>query len=95
MHVCGLNFLIDWLIVKDLRKSEKLFQMKINVPKVVRFSRTRFSYVLGIRVSEKYGGSNLAFLDSSIIYEALSTGCTSTAAFLTIHKYVLCWLYLR
>jgi len=42
----------------------------------------------GIRVSEEYGGSNLSCLDASIIYEALSTGCTSTTAFLTIHNMV-------
>ena len=43
----------------------------------------------GIRTSEEYGGSNLTCLDASIIYEALSTGCTSTTAFLTIHKYTI------
>jgi len=42
----------------------------------------------GIRVSEKYGGSNLECLHASIIYEALSTGCTSTTAFLSIHNMV-------
>jgi len=42
----------------------------------------------GIRTGEEYGGSNLTCLDASIIYEALSTGCTSTTAFLTIHNMV-------
>lgn len=42
----------------------------------------------GIRINEKFGGSNLSCLDASIIYEALSTGCTSTTAFLTIHNMV-------
>lgn len=46
-----------------------------------------FFLLKGIRTSEEYGGSNLTCLDASIIYEALSTGCTSTTAFLTIHKY--------
>jgi len=42
----------------------------------------------GIRVSEEYGGSELTCLDASIIYEALSAGCTGTTAFLTIHNMV-------
>uniref|UniRef100_T2M3M2 Isobutyryl-CoA dehydrogenase, mitochondrial n=1 Tax=Hydra vulgaris TaxID=6087 RepID=T2M3M2_HYDVU len=42
----------------------------------------------GIRVSDKYGGSNLSCLAASVIYEALSTGCTSTTAFLSIHNMV-------
>ncbi|XP_057313865.1 isobutyryl-CoA dehydrogenase, mitochondrial-like isoform X2 [Hydractinia symbiolongicarpus] len=42
----------------------------------------------GIRVSEKYGGSHLGCFDASIIYEALSTGCTSTTAYLSIHNMV-------
>ncbi|XP_066924785.1 isobutyryl-CoA dehydrogenase, mitochondrial-like isoform X2 [Clytia hemisphaerica] len=46
------------------------------------------NFISGIRVSEEYGGSNLSCLDASIIYEALSTGCTSTTAFLTIHNMV-------
>ena len=43
--------------------------------------------ITGINVSEDYGGTDLGRLDSSIIFEALSTGCTSTTAYLTIHKY--------
>ena len=33
-----------------------------------------------------YGGTGLSRLDSSIIFEALSHGCVSTTAYLTIHK---------
>jgi alkylation response protein AidB-like acyl-CoA dehydrogenase len=40
----------------------------------------------GIYVSEDVGGSGLSRLDASIIFEALSGGCTSTAAFMTIHN---------
>ena len=41
----------------------------------------------GIYVTdEKKGGSNMSRLEASIIFEALSTGCTSTAAFLSIHN---------
>lgn len=40
----------------------------------------------GIYVREDVGGSELGRLESTIIFEALSAGCTSTAAFLSIHN---------
>ena len=40
----------------------------------------------GIYVSEDVGGSGLSRLDAALIFEALSEGCTSTAAFLSIHN---------
>ncbi len=40
----------------------------------------------GIYVNPDLGGSGLSRLDSSLIFEALSHGCTSTAAFLSIHN---------
>lgn len=45
----------------------------------------------GIFVSEKYGGSELTRLDGSLIFEELSSGCTSTTAYLTIHN-MCCWM---
>jgi alkylation response protein AidB-like acyl-CoA dehydrogenase len=42
----------------------------------------------GIYVREDVGGSELGRLESTIIFEALSAGCTSTAAFLSIHNMV-------
>ena len=33
-----------------------------------------------------YGGTGLSRLDASIIFEALSHGCVSTTAYITIHK---------
>ncbi|GBN47347.1 Isobutyryl-CoA dehydrogenase, mitochondrial [Araneus ventricosus] len=36
--------------------------------------------------SEKYGGSGMTRLDASIIFEALSRGCVSTTAYITIHN---------
>jgi len=38
-----------------------------------------------------YGGTGLTRLDASIIFEALSHGCVSTTAYLTIHNMV-CWM---
>lgn len=43
----------------------------------------------GIYVQPDVGGSGLSRLDTSIIFEALSTGCVSTTAYISIHKYDL------
>ena len=42
----------------------------------------------GIYVREDVGGSALDRLDASIIFEELAQGCTSTAAYLSIHNMV-------
>lgn len=43
----------------------------------------------GIYVQPDVGGSGLSRLDTSVIFEALSTGCVSTTAYISIHKYEL------
>ncbi|MGQ7792763.1 acyl-CoA dehydrogenase family protein [Faunimonas sp. B44] len=40
----------------------------------------------GIYVREDVGGSGLTRLDAAIIFEALAQGCTSTAAYISIHN---------
>ncbi|MBX3520466.1 MAG: acyl-CoA dehydrogenase family protein [Xanthobacteraceae bacterium] len=40
----------------------------------------------GIYVKEDVGGSALSRLDAAIIFEALAQGCTSTAAYISIHN---------
>jgi len=40
----------------------------------------------GIYVREEVGGSGLSRLDAALIFEELSRGCVSTAAFLSIHN---------
>ncbi len=40
----------------------------------------------GIYTRDDVGGSGLGRLDAALIFEALSAGCTSTAAFLSIHN---------
>lgn len=40
----------------------------------------------GIYVREDVGGSALTRLDAALIFEALSQGCTSTAAYISIHN---------
>ncbi|MEP3277366.1 MAG: acyl-CoA dehydrogenase family protein [Stappiaceae bacterium] len=42
----------------------------------------------GIYVREDVGGSSLKRLDAAMIFEELSKGCTSTAAYLSIHNMV-------
>ena len=45
----------------------------------------------GIYTREDVGGSGLGRLDAALIFEALSRGCTSTAAYLSIHN-MCCWM---
>ncbi|AWB25484.1 acyl-CoA dehydrogenase [Methylobacterium currus] len=40
----------------------------------------------GIYISEDHGGSGLTRLDAALIFEALSLGCPTVAAFLSIHN---------
>ncbi len=42
--------------------------------------------LLGIYTRDDVGGSGLGRLDAALIFEALSSGCTSTAAFISIHN---------
>jgi len=42
----------------------------------------------GIYVGEEHGGSGLTRLDAAIIFEELSAGCPSTAAYISIHNMV-------
>lgn len=42
----------------------------------------------GIYVSEENGGCGLGRLESSLIFEALSTGCVPSAAYISIHNMV-------
>jgi alkylation response protein AidB-like acyl-CoA dehydrogenase len=42
----------------------------------------------GIYIGEAHGGAGLSRLDAAIIFEELAAGCTSTAAYLSIHNMV-------
>lgn len=46
----------------------------------------------GIYVREDVGGSGLSRLDATLIFEGLSTGCPSTAAYISIHNMVA-WMF--
>lgn len=39
-----------------------------------------------IYCKEQFGGTGLGRLDAAIIFEALSQGCVTTTAYLSIHK---------
>ena len=39
-----------------------------------------------IYCKEDFGGTGLSRLDASVIFEAMSRGCVSTTAFISIHK---------
>ena len=41
----------------------------------------------GLYCEEKYGGTGLSRLATSVVFEALSTGCVTTTAYISIHKY--------
>ncbi len=45
----------------------------------------------GIYTRDDVGGSDLGRLDAALIFEALSEGCTSTAAYISIHN-MCCWM---
>ncbi|MEL7486925.1 MAG: isobutyryl-CoA dehydrogenase [Pseudomonadota bacterium] len=45
----------------------------------------------GIYTRDDVGGSGLGRLDAAMIFEALSEGCTSTAAYISIHN-MCCWM---
>ncbi|MEP0520598.1 MAG: isobutyryl-CoA dehydrogenase [Hyphomicrobiales bacterium] len=66
-------------------------------PKAIEWDQTRHFPVdvirktaelgmAGIYVREEYGGSGLSRLDATLIFEALSHGCPTVAAFLSIHN---------
>ncbi len=42
----------------------------------------------GVYVDERFGGSGLSRFDSALVFEALATGCPSTAAYVSIHNMV-------
>lgn len=42
----------------------------------------------GIYIDEKYGGSGLGRVEAALLFEALSEGCVSSAAYLSIHNMV-------
>jgi hypothetical protein len=70
-------------------KEMKPFADKWNEEKIFPEDTLRKAAALGfggVFVKDDMGGSALGRVDGSIIFEALAGGCTSTAAYLTIHN---------
>lgn len=72
---------------KELTPNAAEWDQKKHFPKdvITRAAALGFG---GIYVRSDVGGSGLKRLDGAIIFEELAAGCTSTAAYLTIHNMV-------
>ena len=60
-------------------------QCRFPVPALREAAKLGFA---GIYVREDYGGAGLSRLDAAIVFEELAAGCTSTAAYISIHNMV-------
>ena len=86
----------DQLAIRDLAKSfadERFAPNAIQWDEAKHFpvDELREAAALGmgaIYVREESGGSGMSRLDAALIFEALATGCPSTAAYLSIHNMV-------
>jgi hypothetical protein len=86
----------DQLAIRDMAKK---FADERFAPNAVHWDETKHFPVDELReaaalgmgavyVREESGGSGMSRLDAALIFEALSTGCPSTAAYLSIHNMV-------
>ena len=64
---------------------ETFFSSKEFFPKETLRKAAQLGFA-AIYCRDEYGGTGSTRLDASVIFEALSQGCTSTAAYLSIHK---------
>ncbi|MEC8247601.1 MAG: acyl-CoA dehydrogenase family protein, partial [Pseudomonadota bacterium] len=78
------NMALDFAMAEMAPHAMKWDAEKIFPTDVLReLARLGFA---GVYVGEEYGGSGLSRLEAALVFEALSAGCTSTAAYLTIHN---------
>ena len=78
------NMALDFAMAEMAPHAMKWDEEKIFPTEVLReLAQLGFS---GVYVGEEYGGSGLSRLEAALVFEALSAGCTSTAAYLTIHN---------
>jgi alkylation response protein AidB-like acyl-CoA dehydrogenase len=84
----------DQTAIRDMARD---FALEKIAPSAVEWDRTKHFPVDvlreaaslgmgGIYVQEAFGGSNLTRLDAALIFEALSLGCPTVAAYLSIHN---------
>ena len=78
------NMALDFAMAEMAPHAMKWDEEKIFPTEVLReLAQLGFA---GVYVGEEYGGSGLSRLEAALVFEALSAGCTSTAAYLTIHN---------
>ena len=78
------NMALDFAMAEMAPHAMRWDEEKIFPTDVLReLARLGFA---GVYVGEEYGGSGLSRLEAALVFEALSAGCTSTAAYLTIHN---------
>jgi alkylation response protein AidB-like acyl-CoA dehydrogenase len=86
----------DQIAVRDMARA---FAAEVFAPKAVAWDEAKHFPVAemrqaaalgmgGIFVAEDFGGSGLSRLSGTLIFEALATGCPTTAAFTSIHNMV-------
>src|SRR5947208_10082472 len=84
----------DQIAVRDMARA---FAAEVFAPKALAWDETKHFPVAemrkaaalgmgGIFVGEDVGGSGLSRLTGTLIFEALATGCPTTAAFMSIHN---------
>jgi len=84
---------------RELREVALAFARDVLAPKAQEWDETHHFPVDELReaaslgmaalyVREESGGSGLTRLDAAVVFEALATGCPTTAAFLSIHNMV-------
>ena len=84
---------------RELQETALAFAREVLAPKAVEWDQARHFPVEEMRqaaalgmaalyVREESGGAGLTRLDAAVVFEALSTGCPTVAAFLSIHNMV-------
>ena len=84
---------------RELRETALAFAREVLAPRTLEWDQARHFPVEEMRqaaglgmaslyVREESGGAGLTRLDAAVVFEALSTGCPTVAAFLSIHNMV-------
>src|SRR5919199_792831 len=84
---------------RELRETALQFAQEVLAPRALEWDQAKHFPVAEMRqaaalgmaalyVREESGGAGLTRLDAAVVFEALSTGCPTVAAFLSIHNMV-------
>ncbi len=88
------NLTEDQTLIKDMARA---FSQDVFAPSAEKWDEEKIFPVdelrqaaelgfAGIYVGDEHGGSDLSRLDAAIVFEELAAGCTSTAAYISIHN---------